>query len=373
MKKILNQYLSASFIFPFFLSTLFLISFLLIFEMLKITKLIVNKGIPLLTIFKLLIYVGASFIPMAVPLSILFATVYVVGRLSGDSEFIAMRTIGLSKEKIFLPFLWPALLIGLTTFMLAQTLIPEATKKVKFSVTQLTSKGLLADIKKGRFFTEVPGVLIFANDVKQQGKELEDIFIQIKKDTSQQIIFAKKGEMEKSSAENLESTNLGLVLFDGSIIKTFDDNNNVEKILFERYRFPVVQGNLPSTVLKKESMLNGRDLLAMIKKGAPSDDKEGKETYVRWLLEFFGRFNIPLLCVLFSMFGMTFGVQRTRGEGPGSVVMCLAVLIIYNALFFALVGLAKSGKVHASIAIFLPTILGTMLALRLFKRLEWIS
>jgi hypothetical protein len=56
----------------------------------------------------------------------------------------------------------------------------HSNKEFKRKVNYLTSSGLLAGIKAGQFFTLIPGLTLFATKSTKYGRNLDEVFLQIK-------------------------------------------------------------------------------------------------------------------------------------------------------------------------------------------------
>ena len=72
------------------------------FELFRIMSLVSSDEISLLFILGMVGNVLVTLIPMAVPISIYFSTIFSLNRMSGDSEYVAMRAGGLDKKNILL-------------------------------------------------------------------------------------------------------------------------------------------------------------------------------------------------------------------------------------------------------------------------------
>jgi len=386
MKKVIDRYLGASFIMPLFISTLFFVSFLLTFQLFRLTKLVINKGVPLQSIINLMGHISVSFLPMAIPLSVLFATIFTLNKLSADSEIIAMRSFGLSKVKLFKPFFILGILISIATYALNHSLIPYSKRQFQRGVTILTSKGVLADIRPGSFFTQIPGITIFSEKVTNKGKDLTDVFIHLspKNSDEEKVIFAKRGEMIKSQNNEWGFGEMRMKLYRGNILKIFEENNDSEKIFFETYDFPLNQSSAEPGFVNKDSMRTSPELWKLIKKG-PREEWVGRRDrnfdvtkrtireYNKTKVEFWSRINTPLTCLLFILLGFSLGVQRTRGKKSGAAVPSLIILISYYSLYFLGVSMVKSGQIPAALAVFAPTGLGFLVAFRFYQKLEWVG
>ena len=369
MRLIIQRYLAFNFILPLIVSTLFFVSFLLTFQLFRVMKLLASKDVPLMTAVGLMGHISVTFLPVGVPLSVLFATLYTYGKMGQDSELIAMRSLGITKFKLFSPVLIMCLFIAGGLYGLNQNLIPFSNLEFRRALTVLTSKGLIGDIKKGQFFTEIPKVLLFANDV--QGSNLSEVFLRLEgAENVTQVIHAKRGMIEKGQETSYGSNSMALELYDGNMVKYSQAGDSLEKVYFERYKMPVVASELSMEISAKESMKSSAVLESEMKAwdpkiGNPKDLLQKK-------LEYFSRINTPLLVLVFALLGLGLGVQRARGKNQNTATMSLGVLVVYYMLFFLVYSLATKGLILPEIAIFLPTLLLVVVGGILFRRLDWV-
>jgi len=379
MRLLVQRYISANFIIPFLVSTIFFVSFLLTFQLFRVTRLVINKGVSWTMVMELMGHISISFLPMGIPLSVLFAAIFTYNKMSSDSEIMAMRSVGLPKFKIYMPVLIPGVFIAIATFAINQSIIPYSKGEFKKAVTILTSKGLLADIKKGNFFTDIPDVILFAEGVTDKGKSLENVFIHIKgKNDSEKIIQAKKGLIHKKNDTKWGGSSLKITLKEGNIIQYYTEGAKVEKILFKTYDFPLVQEDLVANVATRDSMRTSSQLYKIIKGGRrtsplPNWDTDYRKEFIKTKLEFFGRINTPFLVLVFTLIGFGLGVQRSRGQKQNTGFYCLVILGSYYSLFFVGLTMARKEQLMPSVAVFTPTMIALVVGIYFYKRLDWIG
>ena len=375
MRRIISRYIGANFVLPFMVSVLFFVSFLLTFQLLRITKLVINKGVPLVTIFELVGHMALSFLPMAIPLSVLFATLYSLSRMSADSEYIAMRSFGFSRFKILSPFLMIALLISLGSFAMNQSIIPMSKKEFKRAIIILTSKGFLADIQPGKFFTSIPGITLFSKGVSDKGTSLRQVFIHSAKHGSEDesVIFARSGKIIKKNPNKWGHSALHLKLWDGNILK--QKGKEEEKILFKSYDFPISDGNISAILVTKDNMRTSRELFTLM--NLSDEDKKKRnisnKANMKTKIEFYSRINTPILALIFTFLGFVLGVQRTRGRSMNSGLLCMVILVIYYTLYFGGISVARDGTIPPFVAVFLPSILSVFVAFLLYRKMEYLA
>jgi len=391
MFKITQKHLAATFIPPFIMSTVFFVVFLLTFQLLRLTRIIISKGVDFLVVLKLIGHICMTFLPMAIPLSALFATIYTLNKLSEDSEIVAMRSFGLSKFTIFKPFLILGLATAMALFSLNMQLIPTAKRAFKNEIIRLTSKGVLADIRPEHFFTEIPGITLFAEKVSTEGDKLENVFINVnsKGGSEERVIFAKFGHLIKKSLDKNKTPTLRMHLSDGNIVKSFKDKPEVEKIIFQEYDFPIFEAGLDPGFVNKDSMLGMNKLSLVIKnykkkissikeKGllAATDNRILQETSKdldKALIEYWSRVNTPLQVIIFIFLGFSLGIKKGRGKAKNMGPIGLFILLGYYTLFFLGVSLSKKGLLHPAVSVFLPSLVAFVLAKRFYNRLDWLG
>ena len=388
---VVQKYLASYFIGPFVFATLFFVVFLLTFQMFRIIRIITSKGVEIITVFELMGHIAISFLPMAVPLSALFAMIYTLNKMSEDSEIVAMRSFGLKKSNLILPFIFLSVIIASVIFVLNRNLIPHSKTTFKNTLIQLTSSGTMTDIKSGQFYTEIPNVTIFAEEVYENGVKLKEVFLLQKKADGEHVIFAKRGALIKQSLGELRTPELRLHLEEGNIAK-LQDQKETEKIMFDEYDFPIVSGGEVPGFVTKDSMRSNSELLKVInrRKKELSKYKEAEKSRAltqqeidrrndinrnlpKSEIEFWSRYNTPAQVLLFMFLGFSLGIKRGRGKTKSSGTMGMIFLISYYVLFFGGVSLARKGTVPSYMVVFLPTTLTLILGYRFFKNLDWQS
>jgi lipopolysaccharide export system permease protein len=383
--KVTTRYLTSSFIPPFVLGFIFFVAFLITFYMFRIIGLIVNKGIDILTILSMVMNLSVSFFPLAVPLAAFFATIYSLNKLSEDSEIIAMRSFGLTKRRLYMPFLVSSLLIAGTVHSLYSVFIPKANAAFKNTIVKLTSAGMLTSIKSGQFFTDIPNATLFAEDVTDDGNNFKEVFLHLldKSKIEQRIIFAHSGSLIKIYADQWHAPNLRLHLVDGNIIKLDETGVQVEKILFKEYDFPVFNSEFVTTLLEKDSMKTNSELSGIIaqkkkKLGDAVADPKTKEnikeltlTYYRTQVELYSRYATVPQIILFIFLGFALGIKRGRGSSGHNSARALIILLSYYIVYFFLISLAQNAKLDPAIANFLPSVMLFFIAFYFYNKLDW--
>ena len=77
---------------------------------------LMGKGLEWYIILELMLYASANWVPVALPLSILMASIMTFGSLGENNELIAMKSSGLSLFKIMKPLMFLVIFIAVFAF-----------------------------------------------------------------------------------------------------------------------------------------------------------------------------------------------------------------------------------------------------------------
>ena len=92
--KKIDLYVVTEVIGPFFGWLVFFIFIFLMFQALRLAEFFIVHGVSAWTLGKMTMLLSLSFLPVALPVSFLIAVLTAFGRLSSDSELVAMKANG---------------------------------------------------------------------------------------------------------------------------------------------------------------------------------------------------------------------------------------------------------------------------------------
>ena len=368
---------------------LFFVAFLLTFQLFRIMRYVVQKSVDWVIVLELMMHIGISLVPMAMPLAGFFAIVYAMGKLSEDSEVIAMKSFGFSKYKIFLPFLITGILLAGVLLKINQNIIPYSQAIFKNQMVRLSSKSLLSEIKPNQFFTDIPQVTLFSEKVTGEGKNLEKVFMSFEMKDMEQVITAERGKLIVESPKEKNTRALPRIyfhLFNGVLLKSpqslyKNTDRRMEKINFNEYFFPITNMSFESSTASKDSMLSSPLLKKKIQKFEKRLEKEKntkkqfelRKSIAKSKLEFFSRWNAPIQFMLFLLVGFCIGQKNIRSENQKGASKGFLFILIYFLFFFFGISQAKKLVILPSMAIFIPTVIGLAYGIYLFRKLDWNS
>ena len=173
----------------------------------------VGKGLSTWVILKLLFYISASLVPMALPISILLASIMTFGTLGEHSELIAIKSSGISLMQAMKPVIIFMLLLSYMTFLFSNYVIPYSNFRWRNLMYNIRVKKPTLSLTAGTFNTDVDGLSIKIDKKIEGTGEIEGILIYRHKRYLGNVkcITAKKGTMKFQA----ETNQLVMILLDG--------------------------------------------------------------------------------------------------------------------------------------------------------------
>ncbi|MGI2262041.1 LptF/LptG family permease [Candidatus Cardinium hertigii] len=176
IKKI-DKLLLRTFI-PTFLLLLVLVLFVLVIQAFFISfSGIAGKGLGMDIYIKLFYYLSLSALPEVFPIAILITSLMVFGNLSESFELTAMRSVGLSLQRILrFPFIF-ILFLSAWFFYFRNYIHPNSKPKIFGLVEDICEKKSTLFIQEGIICNNIPGYSIRVDKKKIDNEHMEGIIV----------------------------------------------------------------------------------------------------------------------------------------------------------------------------------------------------
>jgi len=113
--NIIDRYILRELIKIFLITVGELTTVLYLDKFLFIAENIVNRGVSILEVFLIMIYISPSYLALTVPISVLVASVATFNQFSASNEWVAMKSCHLS----FMQTMRPVLIFSIFTYIVA--------------------------------------------------------------------------------------------------------------------------------------------------------------------------------------------------------------------------------------------------------------
>lgn len=363
MKRIIHIYILKQIVSTFFITLMVLVFVFFITKLLKLTEMVVNKGIPLSGVVKLVIFSFPYLFVFILPMATLLSVLVTYSRLSDDNEIVALKASGINLYQI----LAPVIVITASTFLVATFIaiwaMPWGSTSFKSLLFNMARNRVEFGIKEHMFNDDFQGLVLYVNEMPFKSKVMKGIFISDQRDPKvSNTIVAKKGTII-SDKKNLALT---FRMFDGSIHRVAEDLRSAQTILFDTYDLNL---NVEDMLPQKKTKSKGRRELSLGEiRQKLKKLKERNQEYNKLVMELHRKFSVPFACIVLGFIAVPLGVAtRTRGRWWGTI-LALAFFLIYYILLSSAWSLGESGIFPPALGTWMPNIvLGAIASYMLVK------
>lgn len=342
----LSLYIARQLAAPYAFVLLALISLIIVIPSLRLIDVVLSKGLSPEAFVGLLIAYAPRDLAFALPFLVFLATASAYGRLSLDSELVALQATGRSNLQLMTPALVFGLLAGIAALVLETWLAPAGYQRYRDQIQEIRSSYANLLPQEGTFLSPVQGLTVFVREREPDGT-LSGLLIHDGRDPGRSVsIVAREGRSQFSS---------GLprfVVHEGSRHEMGPNRDQIHTLSFDRYVFEVAAGDRSSDKQRTRSVAE-RSLWELL--DAPPDTT----TSVRRQFEAEAqrRLQAPLFLLLMALAGVTpFLLKHRMREHPLRPLLSASVAAVtLEVLFIA------SPWAYASFPVLIPISYGALL------------
>ncbi len=358
-----DRYVLREMIGPFLVSVGGLFLFILLNLILSLSGLMVDRGVGIPAMLRLLVLKTPTMLVLALPVSGLFATFLGLGRLVHDREIMALETSGISLRRILLPLVIAAFILGLGDFALYNWAVPPAERAYQISLRRIIFREGTPHIRANTFFKGPQGEFFYVRRYDEKDKSLHDVLVY---DTQGKLFPEAKAAVTILTAKKGRWENETWDLTDGRVYGYDSDGVLIYNGKFDNLKITTGSEGIGSLFSSRTPAEMGigelRQRIEMLKKSGLSADELIVECHLKAA--------IPLAAVVFVLFGgATSLLFAWRSRAVGIVIGFLLVGLFQGTLLWTQT-LGKRGIISPAISAWIPDLVFGLVGLLLFLRLD---
>ncbi len=371
--SLMDRYIAAELILPFTFGVVaFTSSGLSIGVLLDLLRRVTESGLPLSIALQILFLKLPYFIGLAFPMSMLLSCLMVYGRLSSDSELIALRSCGVSVYRLVAPAIAIGLIVTGITFAFNEAVVPAANYQASRILDQAVNKSRPSFTEKNILFQEFRTVrrpdgsknellarTFYAREF--DGQKMKGLTIlDFSQDGLDQIV-ASEAAMWNAEQKTWD-------FFNGTIYLVAPDGSyrNIVRFQQQQLKLPRTPLDIARTSRDADDMNIGeiQDYLRLI-------EQSGNQREIRKMrFQLQRKLSLPFACLAFGIVGATMGVRPQRTSRAAGFGISLIIIVSYYLLIILGQALYQFGLFNAFFAGWLPTIAALSAGIFLLIRLN---
>jgi len=372
--KILRLYCLRELVAPFLLALALFTFIFLVGNLVKLADLLVNKGVSIFDIIRILALLLPQVLVFVLPTGSLASVLLVFGGFAQSNEITAMKANGVNILRVMLPVMLVAFLLSLIALFFVDQIEPWTHHLLRNAVNDLMVKKPEAYIESGRFVKDFKGYIIRVQKVEKSRLEGVTIF-EPQEGRPTRTIMAEWGEVTSSP----DDKTLGLKLYNGiSDEPNPDDPSVIYKMHFDTFVLPsmslsdspqqrakkkIKDMSLNELLLILQNMKEYRESLEIRHWDKGDIERDIRSLTLEAKAEIQRKISFAFATFSFIMIGLPLAVITRRGEAVISFALSMLIVAIYYILSIWAKTMAVNGIVPAVIALWFPNVLVTAIAI----------
>jgi LPS export ABC transporter permease LptF/LPS export ABC transporter permease LptG len=295
-----------------------------------------------------------------IPMAVLVGVLIGLGRLSADSEIVALNASGIGLRRLLAPIGMLALVCSFITLGITFWLSPTSVRTLhRLEEDILTSQAPFA-VQPRVFDERFPHVILYVRDVQAAATRWSGVFLAGSGgENGSTITIAEDARV----IQGIEKGEMELHLGAGSTHEyNPNDPTHYNVTTFGESDIPIeLSGNV--TTPKAQSLSKAEmSVSALLADRGP--------TWLESRVEFQNRLALPAACLVFALLGVPIGVRPRRGGRAAGLVLTLVLIGGYYFLYVSGDHFARQGKIAPWLGIWAANIVAAIVGLFFLRRVE---
>ncbi len=332
--------------------------------MFDLIRKIVEFGLPVFLALKVLFFSLPSFLVLSFPMAVLLSTLLAYGKLSSNSELLALKSLGIKTSRIISPAIALSIFMTGLTFYFNDNLVPASNKLAEATLRAGIGSSFSSETGKGNIMFSRYGSRIDQSTKKPTlvNTYLTHIFyaswyennimngvtvLDFSREDFQQILKANTARFDKK--------NSSWIFSEGSIV-SIAPSGETTNIQFKEYTYPFIEGPMELAQVPKDA---SEMTLKQALKAEQIYKKTGNLKEIRRIqVRIQEKFTLPCACLVFGLIGSSLGsksnLRSSRSQGFGLSVI---LILIYYLMSFVFSSFGVKGLLSPIFAAWLPVLI----------------
>ena len=310
-------------------------------------------------ILQLFLCIFPGVFTFTIPMAVLIGVLLGLGRMSADSEIIALTALGIGRQRILLPVGVLALAGALATMVMTLWLGPAALRTFRTLEANLISSQVSFQVQPRVFDERFPRLVLYINDVSASGTQWHGVFLaEAGGENGSRVTLAENAIVIAEPKQGKLEMHL-----QGGSTHEFDraDPDHYSVTAFGQSDIPIeVSGLLPT---RPRQVSNPERPMRELAQDNTPGWREAR-------VEMHRRLAFPVACFAFALIAVPLGTQPRRGGRAAGSLIAVVLIASYYLLLITGAGMAREGTISPAVGMWIADALLAIAGLALLPRME---
>jgi len=341
-------------------------------QLVRLMELIVRHTGGIWTVTLLFLCTIPPVLGFTLPMAALVGVLIGLGRLSADSEIVALHACGISLRRLLLPIGLVAMVASLGTLLTTFWLSPASLRTVRRLETRLVSSQAPFSVQPRVFDERFPHLVLYVQDVEAAATRWRGVFL-ASTGTSSSMIAPRSAQSSQLTA--ITTSQDALILAGparGQIELHLGSGSTHEYDPRSPEQYNVTQfgeSDIPVDVSAAATSQQA-SVLSVAEQPVESLLAKRGPGWREARVELQRRIAFPAACMVFALLGVPIGVRPRRGGRATGLILTLILIGGYYFLFVSGDHFAAQGRLQPWEGVWAANIVGAVIGLFFLRRVE---
>jgi LPS export ABC transporter permease LptG/LPS export ABC transporter permease LptF len=356
--RTLDRYIFKEIFFPSVIALVALTFVAFIREIGALLEVMVRQSATIHEIWSISLAILPGVLTFTIPMAVLVGILTGFGRMSSDSEPIALRASGVSMKRLLIPVMLVGGLAWAANLAITVWVAPHTAARLRDLKYDIAVKQVSLELRARVFNERLTNWILYVQDVAPEGLNWRGIMLADLHDPNDpRVTFARSGSL----VGNTENHTFQVTLHDGN-------THFVSPLAPNKYSFSSFKTNTISIPMPEAPPKADTPSLAETSTRTMWDHMRTNTAPYEERVDFHRRLALPFACLFFALVGLPLGVSTTRGSKSMGLVLSLILMLAYYLAFIGGTRIANNAQFSPFLGAWLPNLGFAALAFFLFIR-----
>lgn len=327
----------------------------------------VTQGVSIITVMYMTLLILPAILVKTFSMSVLLAALLAFGRLSSDSEIVALRAAGVSVGRIMVPVGVFGFLVAVITFLLGETVAPscfKAADAIKSDIAKQLSTNSLRPVGYPVWDNKALIAQLNARDFNPATQVLRGVTVIVfDRKSGKTQWYLEASEMQFTDEKNWQIRGGGRVISaDGTKSIVLDDRVWPDFVP----KMEMTPADIIASLVRDQDTFSMKELKQQIDKA--KKDKVDQNQIANLEYFYYNKLAFPFAALIFGLLGAPLGIRNHRTGVAAGYMISIAIIFGYYTLSNLMAIYANKGGLNPAVASFTPVVLGFILAVFTIRR-----